>query len=109
MKCISIDPPYTTGNEGWAYNDNVNSPERRAWLGQAVGKGAEDQSRHDKWLCMMYPRLGLLRELLAEEGSIWISLDDNEAHHARALLDEVFGARGFVATVVWQKSYRLAA
>ena len=57
VKCIYIDPPYNTGNEGWVYNDNVNSPEMRAWLGRAVGKEAEDLSRHDKWLCMMYPRL----------------------------------------------------
>ena len=64
VKCIYIDPPYNTGNEGWVYNDNVNSPEMRAWLGQVVGREAEDLSRHDKWLCMMYPRLRLLREFL---------------------------------------------
>ena len=103
VRCIYIDPPYNTGNEGWAYNDNVNSPEMRAWLGETVGKEAEDLSRHDKWLCMMYPRLVLLRELLAEDGSIWISLDDNEVHHARAVLDEVFGGKNFVATVIWHK------
>lgn len=103
VKCIYIDPPYNTGNEGWAYNDNVNSPEMRAWLGAVVGKEAEDLSRHDKWLCMMYPRLSLLREMLAEDGSIWISLDDNEVHHARSMLDELFGANNFVASVIWQK------
>lgn len=105
VKCIYIDPPYNTGNEGWAYNDNVNSPEIRHWLGDTVGKEAEDLSRHDKWLCMMYPRLALLREMLTEDGSIWISLDDNEVHHARALLDEIFGANNFVATVIWEKVY----
>jgi hypothetical protein len=57
VKYIYIDPPYNTGNEGWVYNDNVNSPEIRQWLGRTVGKEAEDLSRHDKWLCMMYPRL----------------------------------------------------
>ncbi len=101
VDCIYIDPPYNTGNEGWAYNDNVNSPQIRAWLGEVVD--AEKLSRHDRWLCMMYPRLMLLRELLAETGSFWISLDDNENHHARAVLDEAFGESRFVANVIWQK------
>ncbi|NBB75146.1 MAG: site-specific DNA-methyltransferase [Bacteroidetes bacterium] len=105
VKCIYIDPPYNTGNEGWAYNDNVNSPEMRRWLGETVGKEAEDLSRHDKWLCMMYPRVTLLHELLAEDGSFWMSIDDNEVHHARALLDAVFGRKNFVASVIWQKVY----
>ena len=78
VKCIYIDPPYNTGNEGWIYNDNVNSPEIKEWLGNVVGKEAEDLSRHDKWLCMMYPRLKLLREFLREDGVILISIDDNE-------------------------------
>lgn len=56
VKCIYIDPPYNTGNEGWVYNDNVNSPEMKEWLGKVVGGESEDLSRHDKWLCMMYPR-----------------------------------------------------
>ena len=103
VKCVYIDPPYNTGNEGWVYNDNVNSPAIRAWLDRAVGKEAEDLGRHDKWLCMMYPRLVLLRELLADDGSLWMSLDDNEVHHARAVLDEVFGAQNFVASFVWEK------
>ena len=101
VDCIYIDPPYNTGNEGWAYNDNVNSPQIRAWLGEVVD--AEKLSRHDRWLCMMYPRLALLRELLAETGSIWISLDDNENHHARVILDSLFGTSNFVASFVWQK------
>ena len=104
VKCVYIDPPYNTGNEGWVYNDNVNSPAIRAWLDRAVGKEAEDLGRHDKWLCMMYPRLVLLRELLAEDGSLWMSLDDNEVHHARSMLDEVFGAQCFVADVIWEKA-----
>ncbi|MHB8121414.1 MAG: site-specific DNA-methyltransferase [Desulfuromonadaceae bacterium] len=103
VKCIYIDPPYNTGNEGWVYNDNVNSPEMREWLGRAVGKEAEDLSRHDKWLCMMYPRLALLRGFLRDDGAIFISIDDNEVHLLRMLLDEVFGANNFVANILWQK------
>ncbi len=105
VKCIYIDPPYNTGNESWVYNDNVNSPEVRAWLGQVVGKDSEDLSRHDKWLCMMYPRLVLLREMLAEDGSLWMSIDDNEVHHARGALDEIFGPSNFIDTVIWQKIF----
>jgi site-specific DNA-methyltransferase (adenine-specific)/adenine-specific DNA-methyltransferase len=103
VKCIYIDPPYNTGNEDWAYNDNVNSPEIRRWLNEVVGKEGEDLSRHDKWLCMMYPRLMLLREFLAEDGSLWMTIDDNEVHHARAILDEIFGRRNFKAMIAWQK------
>lgn len=105
VKCIYIDPPYNTGNEGWVYNDNVNSPEMRKWLGAVVGKEVEDLSRHDKWLCMMYPRLCLLREFLREDGAIFVSIADHEIHNLRLLLDEIFGARNFVATVIWQKVY----
>ena len=68
VKCIYIDPPYNTGNEAWVYNDNVNAPEIRKWLGEVVGREAEDLSRHDKWLCMMYPRLMLLKEFLRRTG-----------------------------------------
>lgn len=68
IKCIYIDPPYNTGEEGWVYNDNVNDPQIKKWLGETVGKQGEDLSRHDKWLCMMYPRLRLLQKLLAEDG-----------------------------------------
>ncbi len=103
VKCIYIDPPYNTGNEGWVYNDNVNSPEIRNWLHHTVGKEAEDLTRHDKWLCMMYPRLALLREFLREEGAIFVSIDDHEVHNLRLLMDEVFGPRNFIATIVWQK------
>ena len=73
VKCIYIDPPYNTGNEGWVYNDAVNDPKMKRWLGQVVGKEGEDLSRHDKWLCMMYPRLNLLHRLLANDGIIFIS------------------------------------
>lgn len=105
VKCIYIDPPYNTGNESWIYNDNVNSPEIRAWLGSVVGKEAEDLSRHDKWLCMMYPRLRLLKEFLRDDGSIWISIDDNEVHGMKLILDEVFGRQNFISNVIWQKKY----
>lgn len=93
VKCIYIDPPYNTGNEGWAYNDNVNSPEIRKWLGEVVGKEGETLDRHDRWLCMMYPRLVLLKQFLREDGAIFISIDDNEVASLRSVMDEVFGAR----------------
>ena len=105
VKCIYIDPPYNTGNESWVYNDNVNDPRILKWLGEVVGKEGEDLCRHDKWLCMMYPRLQLLKRLLAEDGSIWISIDDNEAASLRIVMDEIFGQRNFIATVIWQKVY----
>ncbi|MFZ4682614.1 MAG: site-specific DNA-methyltransferase, partial [Terrimicrobiaceae bacterium] len=105
VKCIYIDPPYNTGNEGWVYNDAVNSPEIRQWLGKVVGKEAEDLSRHDKWLCMMYPRLALLRQFLREDGAIFISIDDNEVAALRLLMDEVFGGQNFVSTICWQKIF----
>ena len=103
VKCIYIDPPYNTGNENWVYNDNVSSPMIKEWLGSVVDK--EDMTRHDKWLCMMMPRLKLLRELLSEDGAIFISCDDNEQHNLRCLLDEIFGEDNFVANIMWQKKY----
>lgn len=102
VKCIYIDPPYNTGNEGWIYNDRVNSPMMREWLGRTVDR--DDLTRHDKWCCMMLPRLKLLRELLTDDGAIFVSIDDNEVHHLRALMDEVFGEGNFVTTIVWQKN-----
>ncbi|WP_310386750.1 site-specific DNA-methyltransferase [Roseateles sp.] len=101
---IFIDPPYNTGNEGWCYSDGVNSPIMKEWLTTNPVDG-EDMLRHDKWLCMMWPRLTLLRELLSERGSIWITLDDNEVHRARMVLDELFGEQAFIANVVWQKNF----
>lgn len=101
VKCIYIDPPYNTGEEKWVYNDNVNSPMMRDWLGKVVDK--EDLTRHDKWLCMMMPRLKLLHMLLSEEGAIFVSIDDNEVHHLRPLLDDIFGENNFIASLVWQK------
>jgi adenine-specific DNA-methyltransferase len=105
VKCIYIDPPYNTGNENWVYNDNVNSPKIKKWLGQVVGKESEDLTRHDKWLCMMYPRLKLLQKLLSNDGAIFISIDDNEQANLKLVCDEIFGAGNFVANVLWHKNY----
>lgn len=106
VDCIFIDPPYNTGNEGWCYNDNVRSPLMQEWLKKSANPvDKEDLERHDKWLCMMWPRLILLRELLSENGSIWITLDDNEAHRFKVLMDEIFGEDNFVTTCIWQKVF----
>lgn len=105
IKCIYIDPPYNTGNEKWVYNDKVNSPQIKAWLNKVVGAEGEDLCRHDKWLCMMYPRLKLLKDLLAEDGVIFVSIDDNESHNLRQIMDEIFGASNFVTNIIWQKKY----
>lgn len=95
IKCIYIDPPYNTGNENWVYNDNVNDPQMQRWLHQVVGKEGEDLSRHDKWLCMMYPRLKLLQRLLADDGVIFISIDVFEYAHLKCIMDEIFGIANF--------------
>lgn len=100
VKCIYIDPPYNTGKEDWVYSDNVNSPLIKDWLGKEVG--ADDLTKHDKWLCMMTPRLKLLKELLSDDGLIFISIDDNEVHHLKSLLSEIFGEENFLATLVWE-------
>ncbi len=97
VKCIYIDPPYNTGKEGWAYSDRVNSPLMKDWLGRVVDR--DDLTRHDKWCCMMMPRLRILRELLREDGVIFVSIDDNEVHHLRCLMDEIFGEDNFFATL----------
>lgn len=105
IDCIFIDPPYNTGNEGWCYNDNVRSPLMKEWLKKSANPvDKEDMERHDKWLCMMWPRLQLLKELLSSQGSIWITLDDNEAQRAKLVLDEIFGEERFVANIIWQHS-----
>lgn len=109
IDCIFIDPPYNTGNEGWCYNDNVRSPLMQEWLKKSANPvDKEDLERHDKWLCMMWPRLLLLKELLAEDGSIWITLDDNEAQRAKVLLDEIFGEHCFVSSIAWQSRYSVS-
>lgn len=103
VKCIYIDPPYNTGNEGWVYNDNVNSPEIRKWLGEVVGKEGETLDRHDRWLCMMYPRLVLLKQFLREDGAIFVSINDKEFGNLQSLMREIFGSSNEVATIVWEK------
>lgn len=111
VKCVYIDPPYNTGQDdrgedgkrtGWIYNDRVDSPEIRAWLGKVVGAEAEDLCRHDKWLCMMYPRLRLLRDFLRDDGVLFASIDDVELASFRLLLDEIFGAGNRVGVIVWK-------
>lgn len=103
VKMIYIDPPYNTGNTSWVYNDNMDSPLIKKWLNDTVN--ADDLSRSDKWLCMMYPRLKLLRELLKEDGVIFISIDDAEVAHLKMICDEIFGSENFLITLVWQKRY----
>lgn len=105
VNCIYIDPPYNTGEEKWVYNDNVNDPHIKKWLGEVVGKEGEDLSRHDKWLCMMYPRLALLQRLLHPQGAIFISIDDNEYTNLKAICDEIFGKNCFVSNISWQRTY----
>jgi adenine-specific DNA-methyltransferase len=104
IKCIYIDPPYNTGNESWVYNDNVNHPKIKKWLGEVVGKDGEDLTRHDKWLCMMYPRLKLLHKLLANDGVIFISIDDNEQANLKLICDEIFGARNYLGLISRKQS-----
>ena len=104
IKCIYIDPPYNTGNEGWVYNDNLTQPQFKEWIGQTVGKEGEDATRHDKWCCMMYPRLQLLMELLRDDGAIFVSIGDSEVASLRMIMDEVFGPENFVATIIWRNS-----
>lgn len=102
IKCIYIDPPYNTGKEGWIYSDNVNNPPMQQWFKEHSPVDNEDLEKHDKWICMMWPRLHLLKELLAEDGVIFISIDDNEQHHLRMLMDEIFEEKNFFARIVWE-------
>ena len=103
IKCVYIDPPYNTGDEGWVYNDNLTQPQFKEWIGQTVGKEGEDATRHDKWCCMMYPRLQPLRELLREDGVIFASIDENEEHHLRMMMNEIFRVEKPLATIVWKR------
>lgn len=100
IKCIYIDPPYNTGNEGWVYNDNVNDTKIKKWLGQVVGKENEDLTRHDKWLCMVYPRLKLLKKLLHDEGKLVISLSFHELASLTLLCKEIFTDKQIVTVTV---------
>ena len=104
VDCIFIDPPYNTGKENWCYNDNVNAPMIREWL-DSNPIGIEDGLRHDKWCAMMWPRLRLLYELLAETGSFWVTIDQIEAHRLTAILNEIFGEENFVGVISWEKTY----
>ena len=97
IKCIYIDPPYNTGSENWIYNDKVNSPLIKEWLGKVVSK--DDLTRHDKWLCMITPRLKLLRNLLSDNGVIFISIDDNEQTNLKSIMDEIFGETNFLGNL----------
>lgn len=103
IKCIYIDPPYNTGEENWIYNDNVNDPQIQKWLGEVVGKEEEDLTRHDKWLCMMYPRLALLHRLLADDGIIFVSIDDNEYSNLHLIMNEIWGSHNCISTFIWEK------
>ena len=103
IKCVYIDPPYNTSDEGWVYNDNLTQPQFKEWIGQTVGKEGEDATRHDKWCCMMYPRLQPLRELLREDGVIFASIDENEEHHLRMMMNEIFRVEKPLATIVWKR------
>jgi adenine-specific DNA-methyltransferase len=105
VKCVCVDPPYNTGTENWVYNDNVSSPIIRDWLGKVVGGEGETLDRHDRWLCMMYPRLTLLRQFLREDGAIFINIDDNEVASLRFLMDEIFGANNLLCAFAWEKRY----
>ena len=100
VNCIYIDPPYNTGNESWVYNDNVNSPKIKKWLGKVVGNESEDLTRHDKWMCMMYPRLKLLHKLLAKNGAIFISIDDNEQANLKLMMDEIYGNGNYIGSFI---------
>ena len=106
VKCIYIDPPYNTGNEGWAYNDRVESPIIEEWFRKTVGKEGETLDRHDRWLCMMYPRLALLKKFLREDGAIFVSIDDNEVAPLRLVMDEIFGRQNFIAEMIWEGAFK---
>ena len=102
-KCVYIDPPYNTGNEGWSYNDNARGPVLQRWYRDNGPVDGDDPERHEKWLCMMWPRLQLLKELLRDDGVILVSIDDNELHHLRMLMDEIFGEENFIVKIIWKK------
>lgn len=104
IKCIYIDPPYNTGNEGWVYNDNVNDPHIREWLGKVVGSEVDDLTRHDKWICMMYPRLELMHSLLSPDGVIFISINDNEYENLKIICDKIWGRQNFVGMLTWEST-----
>ncbi len=105
IDAIYIDPPYNTGKEKWVYNDNVNHPKIKKWLGEVVGQEGEDLTRHDKWLCMMYPRIKLLHKLLKDDGLFFCSIDDYEQANLKLMLDSIFGSHNFLNNVIWQRAF----
>lgn len=113
VKCICIDPPYNTGvderdtegkRSGWVYSDNIDNPVQKAWRNKVVGPEAEDLSRHDKWLCMIYPRIKLLWEMLRDDGVMFVNIDENEYANLRQVLDEVFGIPNRIGTIIWHNA-----
>jgi adenine-specific DNA-methyltransferase len=113
IKMIYIDPPYNTGND-FVYDDDFTEPLqeylRRTGQVDEEGKPLTTNKRsdgrfHSKWLSMMYPRLRLARNLLREDGVIFVSIDDNEVHNLRAIMNEIFGEENFIANIIWEKNY----
>jgi len=107
VKCVVIDPPYNTGEQGWTYNDSVSSPEMRNWLGKVVGKEAEDLSRHDKWLCMMYPRMQLLVKFPSSDGFLFVCLDEVEIARFRLMMEEILPPDKYISTLIWKSRRNL--
>lgn len=99
---VYIDPPYNTGKKDWAYNDRVASPLAKEWLGKVVDR--DDLERHDKWLCMMWPRLQLLKELLKPGGLLFVSIDDNEVHRLKQIVEETWTEAAWLGTIVWKNA-----
>jgi adenine-specific DNA-methyltransferase len=103
VDCVYIDPPYNTGKDGWSYNDRVNSPMIQEWLASNPIT-LEDGMRHEKWLCMMWPRLRLIKELMKPGATIFVSIDDNEVASLKMVLCELFGDVGFLGTIIWKNA-----
>lgn len=100
INCVYIDPPYNTGKEDWVYNDNVNEPRIIKWLGEVVGKEGEDLTRHEKWACMMFPRLSLISKLMAEDAALVISIGFHELQTLTFLCKEIFPSKQIVTITV---------
>jgi len=104
VKCVLTDPPYNTGSkteQGWTYSDNVDHPTIRNWLNKFVGDEDEDLTRHDKWLCMMYPRLQLLKRFLKPDGVILIHIGRDELGNLKTICDEIFDAKNLIEILIW--------
>ncbi len=107
VKCIYIDPPYNSGEQTWTYNDKVSSPEIDRWLGKTVGREYEDLTRHDKWLCMMYPRMSLLVKFLQPDGVLFVSVDDAEVYRFKLMMEEILHPSAFVTALIWKSRRNL--